>query len=630
MKIIQQKFGDLMKDKSPSIQEWKNLYSAAVEFKKLKPWEWMWDDDIFGVKNPETGEIGFCCVMGGGGEHFALGLYQGSEGLDGLSHIRSGEILPDDPEALFVQKCLMASFENREFIEDDDYQILRKLGLRFRGENAWPLFRSYQPGYVPWYVTDDEARFLTLALEQAIQVCRRYYENPDVLTPPMMTQLLVRVPDGDTWQDEWLEPWDLEEKEVMVGSVNEEDLEEILKFPHKGVLEGDYYLYLEPIQEETDQRPYFPQTILWADHESGLILNTTLSEPSEWVPSFLKSFQEVTESRGSLPCKILVQKVEIYELMENITSQLDIELSLETDLDVIDKAKEHMLNTSMDDPVVQVLEGLMEDESFRQMVENGKLNELLEEGTLPDSMREELIQALKEELEESGGEPDSFMINPPEKKANEFQKQTTLFPDDNYQGILQTESERKFQDKPRDAAQSCEVLLETYSDESIIKKELEKLIKEDPDFLDSYLILSKIFIGEGKESEAEKTLDIAYHRALNLITDEKDCWPAKLEDSWIPNWHIINAILRKAMWLWEHDKTDDALNLLRKLLKTNPHDLFGVRHYILAISMGRDYNEFLDWIVECGNDKIVKEWFEENYQQFLDEFASWREEAGNQ
>lgn len=244
-------------------------------------------------------------------------------------------------------------------------------------------------------------------------------------------------------------------------------------------------------------------------------------------------------------------------------------------------------------------------------------------------MREELIQALKEELEESEGEleeleeeSDSFMINSSENKANKFQKQTTLFPEDNYQGILQTESERKFQDKQRNAAQTCEFLLETYSDESIIKKELEKLIKEDPDFLDSYLIISKIFIGEGKESEAEKTLDIAYHRALNLITDEKDCWPAKLEDSWIPNWHIINAMLRKAMWLWEHDKTDDALNLLRKLLKTNPHDLFGVRNYILAISMGRDYNEFLEWIVECGNDKIVKEWFEENYTKFPDEFAS--------
>jgi hypothetical protein len=84
------------------------------------------------------------------------------------------------------------------------------------------------------------------------------------------------------------------------------------------------------------------------------------------------------------------------------------------------------------------------------------------------------------------------------------------------------------------------------------------------------------------------------------------------------------------MWLWEHDKTDDALNLLRKLLKTNPHDLFGVRHYILAISRGRDYHEFLEWMAKCGNDKIVKEWFEENYQQFPDDFARWREEAGNQ
>lgn len=144
-----------MGDSSPSLQDWEKLYEAAMEFKEIESWNWMWDSDIFGVQNPENDEIGYCCIMGRMGEHFALAVYLGTEGLDGYLRIQSGEILPGDVDILHLQKCLMASFEDRDFLQKPDLQVIKELGLKFRGRNSWPLFRSYRPGYHPWYLTKE-------------------------------------------------------------------------------------------------------------------------------------------------------------------------------------------------------------------------------------------------------------------------------------------------------------------------------------------------------------------------------------------------------------------------------------------------------------------------------------------
>ena len=187
-----------------SLQEWSALFDAAIAFKELRCWEWMYESDLFGVQDPNTGEVGYCCVLGNLGEVLALNVYFGAEGLESYwSPHEVDEAERDDPLRAYAvlnsQKCLMASFEDRSTLHKTDLRLIRELGLQFRGKKAWPMFRNYLPGYYPWFlVSPEEIRFLTLTLQQAKEVALKMTENPDFLIPPTEDEdlYLVRV-----WQD---------------------------------------------------------------------------------------------------------------------------------------------------------------------------------------------------------------------------------------------------------------------------------------------------------------------------------------------------------------------------------------------------------------------------------------------
>jgi len=337
---------DKEKDKPPSIQEWKDLYNAAMEFKRIECWNWMRDSDLFGVQNPVNGEIGYCCIMGMLGRHFALAVYQGTEGLEGYLKIQSGEVDLHPAEALHLQKCLSVSFENRKFLNKKDLQLIKALNLKFRGHDSWPLFRSYLPGYLPWYLTQKEAKYLTLCLWQTIDVALRFKDDRAMLYAPMKNRYLVRVPikNGLKWKGEWLEP-SKRKKEEIIAEPDVNRLEELEKMKRRGVWEIDFVYSPYGIREK-GERPYYPYIILWVDHRSGLILHHHIVKSTEFAFEFPEQNLKFVKKFGSLPREILVKREEIFRLLKPVAFKLEIELSKNKKLTMVKRVVEDMFESS--------------------------------------------------------------------------------------------------------------------------------------------------------------------------------------------------------------------------------------------------------------------------------------------
>jgi hypothetical protein len=332
---------------APTESEWQALYGAANAFKELAPWEWMLDSDIFGVRNPESGEIGYCCVMGNLGEHLALAIYRGAEGLRSLVRIQAGEYWPPDLGALFIQNCLSASFEDRDLLSKQDRDLIKALGLRYRGRQAWPLFRDYTPGYVPWYLEGSGARFLAVGLEQAMEVARRFRDDPELLDPPADGQLLLRVLENGTWQDSWHIP------ELFTAApasppeprIDELRLHRIAAKPLRrgGRWQSDCFRSSQGVQDKPGQRPYYPMVSLFVDEASGMILPTELFGPENWQDAYGNHLLNMIEQMELAPKEIAVQNPELRDLLTPLARTLGIKVSMSRQLPSLEEARHSLL-----------------------------------------------------------------------------------------------------------------------------------------------------------------------------------------------------------------------------------------------------------------------------------------------
>ncbi|MCR4427350.1 MAG: hypothetical protein NUW23_14395 [Firmicutes bacterium] len=347
------------KHASPSIEVWRSLYEAAVEFRDLNAWDWMSDSDNFGVQDPATGEIGYCTVMGALGEFHALAAYLGTEGLEMLERTISGETTVHDIEIAHQQKCLMASFESRRDLDRADLDVIKELGLSFRGKHQWPRFRSHEPGLFPWYLTCGEATFLTHILEQAKLVCLRVKEDPYARLHPNGKKVsrggegvyLVRMSeqkDGAlVWKDEWLKPDRSPEPDVeRPVEVDELRLTKMRKTVKQtdAIWEADVFHSPAPIQESADERPHYPPMCLLVDQGTGIVYSALLAEADEHRQAFVGELLKAINTSQTRPREIWVKRKAAYDLFRGVAEKLGIGIRLTPFLVQLEAVQRALLN----------------------------------------------------------------------------------------------------------------------------------------------------------------------------------------------------------------------------------------------------------------------------------------------
>ena len=312
----------------PTPEQWLALHHAFRHYCEAKPWERLANEDVLAVNDPLGHFKGYCVALGDGGVAYGLGVYLGDRGLLNYLTTMTSEDEPVDVEMLERGLALTAILCDREELENEERKAMRDLGLRYRGRGRWPIFRSVIPGHWPWYVNADEARFLTIALDNVRDVAERIGQGMlDLYAGRAPSEVLTQSLRGGVWRDEWelLRPPVLPVEDHRADT---DRLQSIIRSTPVGSAVWEVTASYIPTgaQDGRGTRPYLPTLVMVVEGDSGLILTARMLGRVPSVAEKQEPVLEFLEQAERLPGGLVCDRDGTADLLAPIASALGIGL----------------------------------------------------------------------------------------------------------------------------------------------------------------------------------------------------------------------------------------------------------------------------------------------------------------
>jgi hypothetical protein len=325
---------------------WKRLYELASLVRKMEPWLWMEEDELFGVKDPATGNTAFVSVMGMMGEYFSIAVYPGAKALGQFWQMHDKPIGQDRADELMEVQHVQAVFGKKSDLDRVEKQRVAELGITCKGSNAWPRFLSFKPSWFSWPVDAQEARWLELALEQLLEVAPRVQADQHLLGgggPEQRYLIRERTTDGhlSAWRDthETCPP----PKTTYRISIPMELIESVRILPQR---EMTIELGVFPSYTRVGkrgERPQAPYMLLAAESTSGFVLGVELLSTDDTIEDLWAqvpaTFLKLLQRNQIRPAGLATDSCHVFMVMEAVCKELGIKITPDLKLKAVREAR---------------------------------------------------------------------------------------------------------------------------------------------------------------------------------------------------------------------------------------------------------------------------------------------------
>ncbi len=327
----------------------RRLYDLGAEFYELHPWDLLADQDLVMVKEPDSGEMCYCSVMGALGQVYSLQVYIGREGYQLFKRIALGQPITAG-EFLASQRGVSVEFVPSGELTTPDRRLLRAFSHPFRKDVICPMFRAGRPGYHPWYITEEEGRQLALCLATVLEFCDHMLTHPPIEywgkedTYPLVSLVSGKRPDQMCEISLAAAQWS-PLATLAPANYDKDRVARILSKSHRivGIMEVDHF-YGGAMFGGKSERKTCVRAAIATDARSGFAFPPVLGEPSDVKGDLLvRVVLGAIESANFLPQEIRVTGADSAMALSTLTNALDISVQVVESLPSLEEFKRQML-----------------------------------------------------------------------------------------------------------------------------------------------------------------------------------------------------------------------------------------------------------------------------------------------
>ncbi|HAX73014.1 MAG TPA: hypothetical protein DCY20_05770 [Firmicutes bacterium] len=341
--------------------QWRSLLDVIQQFKEVKPWRYLDEQDVFVVRDPETGMEVYCCVVGPDGIHETFSVYLGAEGIDSyckMINLDQSRIWhPSYLKTLLSQKCFMLSFENELHIDEKTRNQYQSLYYDFNGQHAYPKLSEYDCGMMPIpFYSGWQCTLMTQALMLCLKVVKLIQTQAINISFDLEELLCFEFDEQLGWQYEYVPKSKLKSCQKQELSY-ENDIQsyKLKKCPQSHLtFEMIQFILPDAVRDLEHERPYFPLITALIERDSRDILFAEMGystkESKKQMVGKIVNFM-LNELRFR-PLQLAVDDEELKDYLFGLCDKTDIKLLFEEKLEVAYDFMKEVLHTEDEDEEV--------------------------------------------------------------------------------------------------------------------------------------------------------------------------------------------------------------------------------------------------------------------------------------
>lgn len=301
---------------------WHEVLDLAETLRQAEPWRRSAPNAVLGVRDPATGSIDWCSLVGHDGQVFGVAIYSGDAGYATLHRLHAGEVEEFDEQ--ITQQAIVVSFVASAEVLPSFKSILKALGRSYRGAHAWPEVLRHVPTFMPVPPDEpNELRRLALTLRGLLALTPRLAgelrggeceidDHALVVEPPFPPGTVQTRPLPHVEREPVVVPAHdrLAAKRAKRHDGGEPRFWFVDWFSGLGIIDGP----------EAEGRPYFTAHVLVLDMQKDLLLKVDLCRIDE-VPAMLQKLLIAAAANGC-PTDVVVRRPAVAQVLQPVAEDL--------------------------------------------------------------------------------------------------------------------------------------------------------------------------------------------------------------------------------------------------------------------------------------------------------------------